>query len=96
MAFVWDAGNVAAWWHEGSFASAAESLTRHFTLHGAEVGATTEEEYVRKAVEFSRNLRGVPKRPVDGFTEGVTRSIKNGRYIDIAPDGRIISFGGAK
>ncbi len=63
------------------------------TYDGAEVGAKNIEQYVRKAEEFSKNLRGAEKHSVDGFVDGVTRYIKNGKYIDIAPDGTIISFG---
>lgn len=44
---------------------------------------------MNKAVEFSRNLRGADRSEVTGFTEGVVRYRKNGRYIDIAPDKRI-------
>ena len=50
-------------------------------------------QYLRMADAFSRNLFGAQRFPVDGFTPGVTRYVKNGRYIDLAPDGTIISFG---
>ena len=51
------------------------------------------EAYLSKAVEFAKSLKGAARRPVEGFTEGVTRYTKNGRYIDLAPNGKIISFG---
>ena len=39
------------------------------------------------------NLRGAYKYPVDGTTQGVIRYVKNGKYIDLAPDNTIVSFG---
>lgn len=33
------------------------------------------------------------KSRVDGAVEGTIRYKKNGKYIDIAPDGSIVSFG---
>jgi filamentous hemagglutinin len=75
------------------FNSPEESLNYHFDVHGEEVGAATEEEYLRKAQSFRNNLSGAQKWSVEGPTEGVTRYSKNGRYIDLAPDGRIVSFG---
>lgn len=45
-------------WHKGSFDSPDESLVNYFQKHGAEVGANDVEQYLRKAEEFSRNLRG--------------------------------------
>ena len=80
-------------WGAGSFDNAADSLGSHFAKHGAEVGAADAAQYLRKAEEFSRSLRGARSFPVEGATEGVTRYVKNGRYIDLAPDGSIISFG---
>ncbi len=80
-------------WHEGSYGSSRQSLVDHFKRHGKEVNASTPEQYLRKAEEFSRNLRGAQTRNVNGPTEGVVRHMKNGRYVDIARDGRIISYG---
>ena len=68
-------------------------MAKHFYKHGKEVGATSAEQYLRKAEGFRVNLRGATKHPVDGFTEGVMRYIKNGKYIDLAPDNTIVSFG---
>ena len=42
---------------------------------------------------FKNNLKGATKSNVYGKTEGVIRYKKLGKYIDIASDGRIISFG---
>jgi len=80
-------------WHEGSYGSPLESLQDHFAKHGAEVGATDAAQYLRKAEAFALNLRGAQRSPIEGFTKGVVRYVKNGRYIDLAPDQRIVSFG---
>ena len=80
-------------WHQGSYNDRLSSLEEHFNKHGAEVGATSVLEYLRKAEGFKQNLRGATKSHVSGNTEGVVRYKKNGKYIDIAPDGSIISFG---
>ena len=34
-----------------------------------------------------------PSSSIEGVTEGVTRYTKNGKFIDLASDGRIVSFG---
>ncbi len=80
-------------WGRGSFDSVEDSLEYHFKEHGAEVGATDIDQYVRKAEGFSQNLRGAKKSyPRDG-TPGAVRYTKNGKYIIIGPDGKILSFG---
>ena len=77
---------------EVSFPSVEASLEYHFMEHGSEVGASSIDQYVRKADGFARNLRGATKSyPSDG-TPGAIRYAKNGEYIIIAPDGRIISY----
>ena len=68
-------------------------LEKHFIRHGDEVGADSVPDYYQKALNFLRNLRGATGKPLDGFVEGATRFMKNGKYIDGAPDGTIISFG---
>lgn len=80
-------------WHQGSFDSSENSLQKHFEKHGKEVGATSTEQYLNKAKSFSTNLRGARSASISGSTEGVTRYYKNGKYIDITNDGKIISFG---
>ncbi|HWA93833.1 MAG TPA: RHS repeat-associated core domain-containing protein [Terracidiphilus sp.] len=91
--FPWTVAEINSNWHEGSFDSSEESLNYHFDTHGEEVGAESESEYLRKAEAFKSNLKGAQKSPVEGATEGVTRYTKNGKYIDLASDGRIVSFG---
>ena len=80
-------------WNKGSFDSYEDSLEYHFNKHGKEVQATSKEQYYRKANEFSKNLKGAKQKNIQGSTAGVTRYYKNGKYIDLAPDGTIISFG---
>jgi hypothetical protein len=80
-------------WHKGGYTSAKDSFKDHYIRHGDEVGANSPAQYFRKALEFSKNLRGATKKITEGYTDGVIRYYKNGRYIDIAPDGKIVSFG---
>ena len=80
-------------WAKGTHPSSEASLEKHFKDHGAEVGAADKEQYLRKAKGFKQNLRGATKSPVSGGTEGVIRYKKLDKYIDLAPDGTIISFG---
>lgn len=62
--------------------------------NGDGVGAKNTEQYLRKAEEFAKNAKkGSTKSRVRGEVEGVIRYKKNGKYIDIAPDGSIVSFG---
>lgn len=81
-------------WEKGSFKSPEDSLDHHAKKHGKEVGASNEEEYARKAEEFARTAKkGSSKSEVKGATKGTIRYKKNGRYIDLAPSGKIVSFG---
>ena len=81
-------------WNKGSFDSAADSLNWHFKKHGNEGGAKTVDEYLRKAEEYAKTAKkGAKKIKVSGEIEGVIRYKKNNKYIDIAPDGSILSFG---
>ena len=62
--------------------------------NGDGVGAKNTEQYLRKAEEFAKNAKkGSTKSRGRGEVEGVIRYKKNGKYIDIAPDGSIVSFG---
>ncbi|WP_437335245.1 PAAR-like domain-containing protein [Sorangium sp. So ce394] len=80
-------------WNQGSFDSPADSLRWHFNKHGAEVGASTVDAYLRKAEGFATNLRRAQRSTVRGRIDGVVRYKKDGKYIDMAPDGSIISYG---
>jgi hypothetical protein len=82
-------------WGSDSYASAEASLRDHFASHGAEVGAATIEEYLRKAEAalLQRRGRGVS---VAGATINVRRFDVHGtnRYIDVdVTNNQIISFG---
>ena len=81
-------------WGKGSFENTENSVEYHFNEHGEKVGASDLRQYLRKAKEFARNLKRARKvGRVKGRTPGVIRYEKNGRYIDLAPNGDIISFG---
>lgn len=81
-------------WNKGSYDNAEQSLQKHFEKHGDEVGAKDPQQYLRKAEEFAKTAKkGATKSPVSGAVEGVIRYKKNGKFIDLAPDGSIISFG---
>ena len=80
-------------WDKGSFDSVEDSVARHFYKHGREVGADTVEQYLQKSIDFARNTRNARKTPVSGATYGVTRYSKNGKYVDLTVDRKIISFG---
>ena len=81
-------------WGKGSFKNVEDSVEYHFNEHGEKVGASDLRQYLRKAKEFARNLKRARKvGRVKGRTPGVVRYEKNGRYIDLAPNGDIISFG---
>ena len=79
---------------KGSFDSIEDSIEHHYKKHGREVEASDVRQYLRKAKEFARTLKRARRvGEVDGPTPGVVRYEKNGRYIDLAPNGDIISFG---
>lgn len=86
--------DVDSKWHEGSCKYPAESLVKHYGEHGSEVNAKDPADYLKKAIYFKEYVKkGATTSPVHGYTPGVIRHKKNGKYIDIAPDGRIISYG---
>lgn len=71
------------------------AATRHYKVHGEEVGANDLDQYVRKAVAFSQESkkRNGAGRAVSGLIPDVRRWKKSGRYIDVAPNGEVVSFG---
>ena len=83
-------------WGKGSFSDKEATIKYHYNKHKEEVGADSLLQYLRKAKAFSKNLRGAKKRKVTGATKGVIKYEKNGKYIEIAPNGDIISFGTIK
>ena len=82
-------------WHTGTWDSENKSFDKHYQKHGKEVSANNEEQYLNKAVNFKiRVLKGGASiSNIKGGTEGVKRYKKDGKYIDLAPNGKIISFG---
>ena len=81
-------------WAKGSYDSPLDSLVDHFNRHGKQVGAEDAEQFLRKAMESRRTFtKGSRGTPVEGATPGTRRYRKNGRYIDLAPDKRIVSYG---
>ncbi len=84
-------------WHEGSFDFPAMSIVFHYNKHGKEVKAKSAASYLNKAREFRTTAKkGVKPTKVKGEIDGVKRYRKNGKYIDLAPDNRIVSFGTTK
>lgn len=84
-------------WHEGSFDFPAMSIVFHYEKHGKEVKAKSAASYLNKAREFRTTAKkGVKPTKVKGEIDGVKRYRKNGKYIDLAPDNRIVSFGTTK
>jgi RHS repeat-associated protein len=55
------AGVNVSRWHPGSFNSASQSAVEHYLKHRNQVGAKNLSQYIRKAEEFARNLKGAKK-----------------------------------
>lgn len=68
------------------------ALDRHFERHGEERGAQDVDQYLRMAIAFARERRG-RGYSVSGLTPGVRRWKKAGKYIDVDPNGEVVSFG---
>lgn len=60
------------------------------------MGAYDINQYVRKAEGFMQNLRGTTRSYPTAGTQESIRYTKKGKYIIIAPDGTILSFGLAR
>jgi RHS repeat-associated protein len=78
-------------WGRGSFGTLAASLRYHFAEHGAEVGARTMLQYLRKAAEFSRTAARNATRYL--LENGKIRYVKDGKYVIKDAEQKIISFG---
>ena len=85
-----EAKGLVGAWSKGTFANRAESIAYHFDKHGAEVGAKGAFQYMRKATSFSKHLKGAKSKDLG---DGVTRFTKNGKYIDMNKEKKILSFG---
>lgn len=75
---------------KGTFETVSKSIKYHFAEHGAEVGAKNVVQYMRQAIAFARNLRGVQRTALEG---GATRYVKNGYYVIKNKAGEILSYG---
>jgi RHS repeat-associated protein len=85
-----EAKTLVGAWGKGTFRTLSDTIAYHFEKHGGEVGAQNVLQYLRKASEFSRNLKGATKRFLEG---GAIRYEKNGRYIIKDAEGNILSYG---
>jgi hypothetical protein len=85
--------NERSWRHEYTPDSTHNGIIVHKDLEVLKQSPCPFVSFMRKATEFAKNLRGAQKFSIDGAVEGVKRYVKNGKYIDLAPDGTIISFG---
>ena len=80
-------------WHEGNFDSPEESAKYHFNKHGSKIGAGDMEQYIRKAQGFQNSLGCAKGEFIEGAADWAHRFTKNDKYIDVASDDRILSFG---
>jgi RHS repeat-associated protein len=88
-----EAKTLVGAWGKGTFPTLAKTIAYHFAEHGEEVGAKSALQYLRKAYEFNRNLRGAETKLLEN---GATRYTKNGYYIIKDVDGHILSYGVAR
>ncbi|HEV7767326.1 MAG TPA: RHS repeat-associated core domain-containing protein [Thermoanaerobaculia bacterium] len=77
-------------WGKGAFPTLAKTIAYHFGKHGGEVGAGNVLQYMRKAYEFNRNLRGAEKTALEN---GAIRYVKKGYYVIKDKAGNILSYG---
>jgi len=71
------------------------AVEQHFEKHKSQLGATSIEQYVRQAVSFREEAkkRNGAGKVVVGRTPGVRSWKKLGRFIHLAPNDEIVSFG---
>jgi RHS repeat-associated protein len=85
-----EAKTLVGAWGKGTFRTLSDTIGYHFEKHGGEVGAENVLQYLRKAFEFGRNLKGATKKFLE---EGAIRYEKSGRYIIKDAEGNILSYG---
>jgi hypothetical protein len=85
-----EAKKLMGQWEKSTFKTRSDSLAYHFGKHGADVGATNILQYMRKASAFAQNLK---RATVAHLDTGATRYTKNGRYIILSAERKILSFG---
>lgn len=84
-------------WGKGTFETENDSLLYHFEKHGAEVGASTPDQYLNKAKGFKQNLKRSlgPYKSLNDFGDHTGwKFIKKDKFIilDLNKD-KILSFG---
>jgi hypothetical protein len=77
-------------WSRGTFPTVAESIRYHFARHGESLSAKDVWQYLRKSAKFVNNLRNARKK---NLNDGKNRYMKNGFFVIIDLDGKIVSFG---
>jgi pyocin large subunit-like protein len=91
--------NNCDWAGGGPGETPNQNFNKHFEKHGDNVGAKTSGQYSVMANRFRdfvlnpNNSRFIRKGPVDGHNPGVIRHRTANKYIDLTPDGKIVSFG---
>jgi len=84
-----EAKQLVGGWSRGTFEKVGASIAYRFEKHGGEVGASSVWQYLRKAEGFAKNLKGASKTAVDGGT----RYEKNGKYVILDQNKKILSYG---
>jgi hypothetical protein len=87
---VSEAKGLVGGWTKSTFESTAKSISYHFSEHGAGVGAKNVWQYLRKAEAFAKKLKGASKTALE---DGSVRYEKNGRYVILDKERKIVSFG---
>lgn len=71
-------------WSRATRGTMADSIRYHFDKHGAKVAAVNVWQYLRKAYERRRNLRGARRAALE---EGKVRYTKNARFLILDAQG---------
>jgi len=85
-----EAKQLVGGWAQGTFEKVGASIAYHFEKHGAEVGAGSVWQYLRKAEGFAKNLKGATRTVLD---DGAIRYTKNKKYIILDEEKNILSYG---
>ena len=85
-----EAKQLVGGWAAGTFEKIGASIAYHFEKHGAEVGASSVWQYLRKAEGFAMNLKGASRTALEN---GATRYEKKGKYVILDQSKKILSYG---
>ena len=88
-----EAKQLVGGWSSGTFEKIGASIAYHFEKRGEEVGAKDVWQYLRKAEGFAKNLKGAEKKALE---DGATRHTKNGKYVILDENKKILSYGTAQ